>query len=206
MQNTVYTIGHSRHPQESFISLLRQHGITALCDVRSRPYSRINPQFNREELQQTLLAQGIAYRFLGKELGGRSDDPHCYESGRIRYNRLADSNLFKYGLNRVLRGNEKFRIALMCAEKEPLECHRSILVARHLAALGLHVEHIHAAGHLESHDVALSRLARMVNLPERDLFHSREELLADAYSRQEDRIAYKIAECDESASVKGATG
>ena len=195
MQDTVFTIGHSTHPQERFIALLRRHGITALCDVRSKPYSRMNPQFNREELERALLEHGIAYRFLGKELGARSDDPHCYEGGKVRYDRLAETDLFKHGLQRVLRGmKDDFRIALMCAEKEPLECHRTILVARHLAALGVAVAHIHADGHLESHDAALSRLAQLVKLPEYDMFHSREELLADAYLRQEERIAYEVAE------------
>ena len=100
MQDTVFTIGHSTHPQERFIALLRQHGINALCDVRPKPYSRMNPQFNREELEVALQAHGIAYRFLGKELGARSDDPNCYESGRVQYSRLAETNLFKYGLKR----------------------------------------------------------------------------------------------------------
>ena len=194
MQNTLFTIGHSTHPQERFIALLRQHGITALCDVRSTPYSRWNPQFNREALEQALPAHGIAYRFLGRELGARSDDPACYEDGKVQYPRLAETELFQSGLKRVLRGSREFsRIALMCAEKEPLECHRTILVARRLAALGVQVEHIHADGHLESHDAALSRLARIFNLPEYDLFHSREELLADACSRQEERIAHEVA-------------
>jgi uncharacterized protein (DUF488 family) len=207
MQDTVFTIGHSTHPQERFIALLRQHGITALCDVRSKPYSRMNPQFNREELEVALQAHGIAYRFLGKELGARSDDPNCYESGRVQYSRLAETNLFKYDLKRVLRGmKEDFRIALMCAEKEPLECHRTILVARHLAECGVAVAHIHADGRLESHDAALSRLARMVNLPDDDMFHSREELLADAYRRQEERIAYEVAEPADRTPVKSTTG
>src|SRR5439155_9113013 len=127
MQDTVFTIGHSTHPQERFISLLRQHGITALCDVRSTPYSRMNPQFNREELAGALLAQDIEYRFLGKELGARSDDPHCYEAGKVQYERLAETTQFQYGLKRVLKGmKEGFRVVLMCAEKEPLECHRTI--------------------------------------------------------------------------------
>jgi hypothetical protein len=78
MQDTVFTIGNSTHTQAHFIALLRQHGITALCDVRSSPYSRMNPQVNREELERALTAQGIVYRFLGKELGARSDDPTCY--------------------------------------------------------------------------------------------------------------------------------
>lgn len=206
-QDAVFTIGHSTHPQERFISLLRQHGITALCDVRSKPYSRVNPQFNREELEQALLPHGIAYRFLGKELGARSDDPACYRNGKVQYDWIAGTELFRRGLKRVLRGMEdNFRMALMCAEKEPLECHRAILVARHLAALGLHVEHIHADGRLESHDAALSRLARIVNLPEEHMFHSREELLAEAYRRQEERIAYETAAADamNDATVSGA--
>jgi uncharacterized protein (DUF488 family) len=166
MQETVFTIGHSTHPQERFIALLLQHGITALCDVRSKPYSRVNPQFNREDLKKALLEHGITYVFLGKELGARSEDDACYANGRVQYDRLAHTKLFRLGLDRVRNGMKEYRIALMCAEKEPLECHRTILVARHLAALGLNVEHIHADGRLESHDAALSRLARMVNLPE----------------------------------------
>jgi uncharacterized protein (DUF488 family) len=208
MQDTVFTIGHSTQTQERFIGLLQQHGITALCDVRSKPYSRMNPQFNREELEQALLAHGITYRFLGKELGARSGDPSCYEGGKVQYARLAETALFKDGIKRVLRGlKEGFRIALMCAEKEPLECHRTILVARHLAPLGLHIEHIHANGQLESHEAALSRLARIHNLPEHDMFRSREELLADAYRRQEERIAYEVrTEATDGATAKGAAG
>jgi uncharacterized protein (DUF488 family) len=208
MQHTVLTIGHSTHEQGRFIDLLQQHGITALCDVRSKPYSRMNPQFNREELEKALLEHGIAYRFLGKELGARSDDPACYVRGKVQYTRLAQTELFRYGIARVLSGmKDGFRIALMCAEKEPLECHRTILVARHLAALGVHIEHIHANGHLENHDDALARLARTFNLPEHDMFHSREELLADAYHRQEERIAYDAsAEAAGRATLKGAAG
>ncbi len=207
MQNTVFTIGHSTHPQERFVALLRQHAITAVCDVRSKPYSRMNPQFNREKLKETLLAQGIEYRFLGKELGARSDDPNCYENGKVQYDRLAETELFKNGLKRVLRGlRDDFRIALMCAEKEPLECHRTILVARHLVALGVAIEHILADGSLESHDAALSRLARMINLREPDLVHSREQLLADAYRKQGERIAYEIVEPPDSSAAKSLAG
>ena len=208
MLNTVFTIGHSTHSQDRFIALLRQHGITALCDVRSMPFSRVNPQFNRKELEIVLPKYGIAYRFLGKELGARSDDPCCYERGKVQYERLAETETFKYGLKRVLSGmKQNFRIALMCAEKEPLECHRTILVARHLDALGIKVEHIHADGHLESHPDALSRLARMFNLPEHDMFHSREEVLANAYRRQEERIAFTVdSEAVEGTAWKGAAG
>jgi len=198
--NTVFTIGHSNHSLDVFIRLLGGHGITALCDVRSKPYSRLYPQFNREELDRALPIHGIEYRFLGKELGGRSDDPACYAGGRIHYERLAESESFQHGLKRLLNGvKQNLRIAAMCAEKEPLECHRAILVARHLAAAGVNIEHIDATGQLENHAAALNRLLRILNLPERDLFHSPEEMLAEAYRRQEERIAYE-------PSVRSAAG
>lgn len=188
------------------MGLLKQHGITALCDVRSGPYSRINPQFNRDNLEEMLLAHGIAYRFLGKELGARSKDPTCYLHGKVQYDRLAQTALFQYGLKRILRGlKDGFRVALVCAEKEPLDCHRTILVARHLAALGIPVAHIHAGGHLETHDAALDRLARMLNVPERDMFRSHEELLAEVYRLQEERIAYEIVAPARDATEREAT-
>jgi uncharacterized protein (DUF488 family) len=187
MQGPVFTIGHSTHKQEYFIALLRRYGITALCDVRSQPYSRANPQFNREQLRESLRESGIKYVFLGKELGGRSDDPGCYEDGKIQYDRLGQSTLFLRGLERVRQGMKKYRLALMCAEKEPLECHRAILVGRYLVANGVNVQHIHANGSVESHSDALSRLAKTLNLPEQGVFDSREEL---AYRSQEQRIAY----------------
>jgi uncharacterized protein (DUF488 family) len=202
MQRLVFTIGHSTHTQEHFISLLLQHGITALCDVRSKPYSRVSPQFNREELEKALLVRNIAYRFLGKELGARSDDPACYENGKVQYDRLAKTDLFQNGLKRVQSGmKQDFRIALMCAEKEPLDCHRTILVARHLVTLGIEVQHIHANGKLESHTDALNRLVRMFNSAGADMFRSREELIADAYHRQEERIAYDTGESTPGATI-----
>jgi uncharacterized protein (DUF488 family) len=193
MQQTVYTIGHSTHAQEGFLGLLSMHDITALCDVRSRPFSRLNPQFNRDELKKVLPDRGMMYLFLGNELGARSDDPACYEGGKVQYERLARTELFQQGLTRIQDGISKgFRIALMCAEKEPLECHRGVLVARHLAARGIDVQHIHATGKLENHTDALRRLARIVGVPDDDLFRSPEELQADTYRRQADRIAYEL--------------
>ena len=207
MQEVILTIGHSTHPQKRFIALLLQHGITALCDVRSKPYSRVNPQFNREELKESLRERCIKYVFLGKELGARSEDPMCYENGKVQYDRLAHTDLFRRGLERVQNGMKEYRLALMCAEKEPLECHRTILIARHLADLGLDVQHIHADGRLESHTDALSRLVRILNLPEHDMFRSPGELLADAYRRQEERIAYDSGEpLPADATASGAAG
>ena len=100
----VLTVGHSTHPLAVFLDLLRQHGVTALADVRSSPYSRMNPQYNRESLAAALKDEGIKYVFLGKELGARSDDPACYQNGRVQYQRLAQTSLFKSGIERVLQG------------------------------------------------------------------------------------------------------
>lgn len=207
MRNEAFTIGHSNHGCEQFVALLREHAITAVCDVRSRPYSRYNPQFNREELKEFLGKQGIKYVFLGAELGARSEDPACFENGKVRYGRLAQTELFQSGLERVRKGMEEHRLALMCAEKEPLECHRTILVARQLAKFGCAVRHIHGDGRLESHAEALVRLREIVGLPEQDLFRSREEMIEDAYRMQEARIAYAGSDgTAEDAAVSGAAG
>jgi uncharacterized protein (DUF488 family) len=189
-RNHIYTIGHSTHSIEAFLKLLRKHDVTAVADVRSSPFSRFNPQFNKDTLQNSLAADGVKYVFLGRELGARSDDPACYEDGRVQYSRLARTALFKAGLERVVEGASEYRIALMCAEKEPLECHRTLLVARALAAQGADIEHILADGNLESHESAMTRLLDIVGLPQQDLFSSREQLLEEAMARQEQRIAY----------------
>jgi len=192
MRKTVYTIGHSAHRVEDFIVLLEQHAITALVDVRSTPYSRRNPQFNRDDLEASLRKCGIAYQFLGKELGARSEDASCYREGRVQYGLLAETKRFHQGLARLEEGAIRCSIALMCAEKHPLECHRTILVARHLDASGLDVRHIHADGGLEGHGEAMDRLIRRLHLAQGDLFRSREAIIAEAYSLQEERIAYRM--------------
>lgn len=186
----VLTIGHSNHTIAAFLSLLTKHAVTAVVDIRSIPHSRLYPQFNRDTLRRTLQGHGISYVFLGKELGGRSGDESCYENGRIQYVRLAKTELFRSGLERVCSEAEKHCVALMCAEREPLECHRTLLVGRELAVAGTSVAHIHADGHLEPHAAAMTRLLALVGLPERDLFLSRAELIEMACAKQERRVAY----------------
>ncbi|MFN0101892.1 MAG: DUF488 family protein [Bryobacteraceae bacterium] len=206
MQRTIFTIGHSNHTIERFIALLRQHDITALGDVRSTPYSRANPHFNREDLKSVLKRVGIAYVFLGKELGARSEDASCYERGKVQYDRLALTDRFRHGLDRVQEGMKKYRLALMCAEKEPLECHRAILVGRHIAGLGIPVQHIHADGRLENQADVINRLIHQLALPEYDMFRSHEDVLTDAYKIQESRISYSVPEAKPAVRVRSATG
>jgi uncharacterized protein (DUF488 family) len=187
----IFTIGHSTHAIENFVALLKQHGVTAVADVRSAPYSRFNPQFNREDLKCSLKDENIDYVFLGKELGARSDDPSCYVDGRVSYSRLAESALFRSGLDRVRTGRKTHRVALMCAEKEPLDCHRTILVSRALVQSGETVAHILANGRLESYAQSEQRLLELTGVPREDLFRSATDLLDEAYARQEQRIAYR---------------
>lgn len=187
----VFTVGHSTHSEEAFLDLLQSAGVTAIADVRSSPYSRFNPQFNREPLKDALKRAGISYAFLGKELGARSDDPRHYIDGQVSYERLAESALFKTGIERVLKGAAGHRIALMCAEKDPVTCHRTILVARALVEAGIGVKHIGTDGVIEDHAAALSRLMKELRIDEHDLFSSPAELTERAYKMQADKIAYE---------------
>ena len=188
-EDTIYTIGHSNHAIEDFLVLLKRYKTNAVADVRSVPYSRWQPQFNREDLKKELKAHGIGYVFLGRELGARSNDPGCYEDGRVQYRLLAKTPLFRSGIERIRDGCNRRRIVLMCAEKDPLDCHRTILVARELERAGILVTHILANGHAELHQVTMKRLFEQLGL-ELDLFLTEEELRDQAYAVQEHRIAY----------------
>jgi len=189
MNNPIYTIGHSNHKWEKLLNLLQKYDIGAVCDVRSRPYSRFNPQFNREMARDALKAAGIAYIYLGMELGGRPEDESCYENGLVRYDRVARSEFFRQGLARLKEGRETHRLALMCAEKDPLHCHRMLLISRQLAQEGIPVHHILADGKLEVQEQALARLLETLRIPR--LLRSKDEAILDAYSEQEGKVAYR---------------
>ncbi len=115
MSALVFTVGHSTHSAAKVLELLRRNEITAIADVRSQPYSRMNPQFNREPMKDALKSAGISYVFLGRELGARSEDRSCYIDGKVQYDRLARTDLFQRGLARVVDGASRHRIALLCA-------------------------------------------------------------------------------------------
>src|SRR5712692_8184219 len=121
----ILTIGHSTLQFEEFVDLLRRHGVTAVADVRSAPYSRFNPAFNREVFQASLRESGIAYVFLGEQLGGRPKDPTCYENNRVSYGKMSQTALFRAGLDRLCQESKSHRIAIMCAEQDPVTSHRT---------------------------------------------------------------------------------
>jgi uncharacterized protein (DUF488 family) len=147
MASALLTVGHSNHPIERFLDLLAQHGVTALGDVRSFPRSRFNPQFNRDRLEASLRERAIGYVFLGEALGGKRGD----------FAAIAATPGFRAGLDRVRDGAARHRVALMCAEKDPLDCHRFMLICRHLRD-DLAIRHILADGSLEPQDTTEDRL------------------------------------------------
>jgi uncharacterized protein (DUF488 family) len=160
----VFTIGHSNHSSERFLALLQGAGITAVADVRSIPRSRRWPHFSRARIEHWLAAAGIAYVFLGAELGGKPADPALLREGRPDYDLMAATPTFQAGLERVLDGAGRYRIALMCAEREPLDCHRFLLVSRHLRERGVCLRHILADGSIEPHEITENRLLRQAGL------------------------------------------
>ena len=160
----LFTIGHSNLSIEAFVLLLQQHGITAVADVRSHPFSRYLPHFNKSEIKASLSSVGIQYVFLGKELGARPEDLSCYDtSGKALYDRIAATPLFSQGLQRLLKGAANYKISLMCAEKDPLTCHRTILVCHKLKVFNLQIHHILSDGNLESHQHLEERLLSKFN-------------------------------------------
>lgn len=206
----LFTVGHSNLSIQAFIELLQKHGVTALADVRSYPYSRYLPHFNQADLKAALLDNRIRYVFLGRELGARSSDPNCYVEGKALYEKIAATELFSDGIQRVLKGVRKYKIALMCAEKDPITCHRAILVCQHLRNSGLKISHILQNGSLETHQHLEDRILDLYGLnhleiPETrqlSLFdeqsvvekspdrQSREDAIRVAYKRQGEQIAY----------------
>ncbi len=181
---SVYTIGHSNHALDYFLSLLNKHGITAVADVRSTPYSRRNPQFNREPLKEAIQIAGMKYVAMEDQLGGRPADPSLWRFERPDYERIAQTPNFCEGLSRVEKGSATQVIAVMCAERDPLDCHRCLLVARALKERGQTVLNILGDGALEPHAATEERLMAWAKLSGADMFDTADTRLADAYRKR----------------------
>ena len=189
---TISTIGHSNHSLENFLTLLNRHNIATLADVRSSPYGRLE-HFNREIIAAALKAAGIEYIFMGRELGARREEQECYENGMAVYEKIANLPAFQEGLSRLRQLALKSPLAIMCAEKEPLDCHRMILICRHLRDLGLQIKHILADGSLEDHARTEKRLVKKMGI-ERTLFEpdlTEEEMIRRAYDERGLEIAFR---------------
>jgi len=185
----IWTIGHSNHSAVRFIDLLQGAGIDCVADVRSTPFSRRNPQFSQKALTASLKDAGIEYWFLGDALGARPTDADCYEGGKASYARIAATAAFQEAIHGLIDRSHAKRIALMCAEKEPLDCHRTVLVGRALAQRDTELAHIHADGRIEPHAALEERLLHLAK-EKVDLLNGRDAALAQAYDKQGKRMAY----------------
>ncbi|MCC6795267.1 MAG: DUF488 domain-containing protein [Candidatus Hydrogenedentes bacterium] len=191
---TIFTIGHSNLDPEHFLALLTAHRIAAIIDVRSNPFSRFVPHFAMKNLQSWLEKANVEYIFMGNELGARRDEESCYIDGQARYDRIASLPIFQQGLQGVLDVAQHRNSALMCAEADPLSCHRTILVCRELLRQRpeLQIAHVLANATSESHSDAMRRLVALHKL-EPDLFEdqsSATSLIERAQDLQAARIAY----------------
>lgn len=164
----VFSIGHSNHPIEAFIALLRKAGIERIADVRSIPHSRFCPQFRREPLAAALSSAGIGYAWHGAALGGRPRGPSPARGGKPDYAAMSKRPEFRAELEKVLADAATRPTALMCAERDPLDCHRFHLIAVPLAGLGAAIVHVLADGSLETQASAEARLRR--RKPQGNLF------------------------------------
>jgi uncharacterized protein (DUF488 family) len=191
MEFDLLTIGHSNLTAEHFLSLLENAGVTAIADVRSVPFSRRFPWFSGKTLAGRLAQAAIAYLPFGDALGGRPRDPRLYSHGIADYDAMAARPEFRAGLDRLIEQARGGRLCLMCAEREPLDCHRCLLVSRALAARGTRIGHILADGTIEPHAVTEDRLLTLTSRrePTGDLFDDRPARLVEAYRRRARAVA-----------------
>jgi hypothetical protein len=203
-----FSIGHSNRSIDDFTSLLTAGGITCVVDVRSSPYSRRHPQFNRESIKTDLQLAGIQYLYLGDSLGARHSRPSVLTpDGKVDFSRVRLMPAFQAGIDRVISGIQKgLCIAIMCAERDPFDCHRFVLVSRELAGRGVRVEHILSPGQAISQQELERQLLEKYGLHryQPGLFEQpkqKDELLAQAYGLRNRDIAYS-AETVEQLSEK----
>jgi uncharacterized protein (DUF488 family) len=190
-QFDLLTIGHSNLPAEGFMTLIQAAGVTAIADVRSVPFSRRYPWFSGPALAPRLQGAGIAFLPFGDVLGGRPRDPALYCEGVADYDKMAATTPFRAGLDRIAEAAGRFRVCLMCAEREPLDCHRCLLVARALAERGRTLGHILVDGTVEPHAATEERLLRRAGAAD-DLFSGRAARLAQAYRGRARKVAAKL--------------
>ena len=195
-RHTLFTIGHSNLELQDFLSVLTSVGVQVLCDVRSRPGSSRFPQFDRAPLQAGLASAKIGYEFLGETLGGRPSDRSVYRSdGRVDYELRRKAQDFRAGIERILELLTTQKIALMCAEEDPLQCHRFLMICPSLLGHGVEPVHVRRGGVLESQREAEDRLLSQHDLSaftSDALFSSeRDSVLPDALRRQAEDFAFR---------------
>ena len=190
MTNNLFTVGYASFSIKDFIETLRKHDITALIDVRSAPYSKYKPEFKKDNLNKILADNSISYIFLGKYVGARVEDPECYIEGKLNYHLLNETENFKTGINRIFNGMKDYRIALMCAEKDPVNCHRTFLICRTLRSYPIKILHILDGGSLEDHCDTEGRLLKLHGLDQEDIFRTERERVEEVYDRMCEGIIF----------------
>ena len=187
----LFSIGHSNIPADRFLATLQGAGVNALADVRSAPFSRFFPWFSQQALAARLAEAGMTYTFMGAALGGRPRDERLYRDGVADYEAMAMQAEFRDGLQRLIDTVAQSRICLLGAEREPLDCHRCLLVTRHLAESGLSVGHILHDGTFEPHAATERRLLALYD-DDCDLFEAGQaSRLAAAYRRRAKAVAFR---------------
>lgn len=189
-RNDLYTIGYSGFTIDNFIDVLKINSVNAIADVRSTPYSKFKPEYNREKLKSILNSNDIEYVFLGDLCGARIDDQECYRNGKADYSLIAQHPKFREGIKRIRKGLEKYRIALLCAEKDPVSCHRMILICRHLRSDEIKIFHIIDFNIMLTQSECEARLLKLFGLDQPEIFRDVNEQINEAYQRQAEKIAY----------------
>ncbi len=172
----IYTIGYGSRSIDEFIALLQQYGVRFLIDVRTAPYSRYKPEFSKEDLDDKLRAADIRYIYMGDSLGGRPDDPDCYdEEGRVDYEKVKSKAFYQAGIERIVAAYEQQqRVVLMCSEGKPENCHRSKLIGESLDARSVVVAHIDENGEIKSQETVMALVNPQPSLfKDFDVFTSR---------------------------------
>src|SRR3990172_8734176 len=147
----LFTVGHSNLFFLPFVKLLQDCSVDLLIAVRSQPRSSRFPQFSQPGFDKMIEGAGIGYLFLGEELGGRPDDPDAYrQDGVVDYRARRKSYAFQAGVERVLNELQHASCALLCAEEDPLECHRFLMICPELVQMGIRPLHIRKGSQSQS--------------------------------------------------------
>ena len=148
-----HTIGHSNHTWDSFLPLLKQHGIQTLVDTRTNPASRWAAFSNRRTLPDLLDRAGLGYFYMGALLGGKPSDPSCYDTdGKPDYRKIRSKPFFQEGISELVKLADDSSVALMCAEEDPGKCHRTLLIGPALEERRVMLLHIRANGSAQGAD------------------------------------------------------
>lgn len=186
----MYSIGHSNHNWETFSELLQSNQVTAIADVRTVPTSKYSPHFKKYELKSRLSAIGISYAFLGKELGGRPGSYEYFSGAKADYEKMATAPDYLNGIERLIRGSRTFRIAMVCSEHDPLDCHRCLLVSRTLLEREIDTKHVLQSGDIQTQSDIERTLLSLSNRTSFDMFQNTADSLSLAYRERSLKIAY----------------